>query len=353
MAGGARADTAINSAAVGWGAVSFAMFVAASAALSQPRLVSRWHDALGPFFPLVVGLLLLAWVPFALLAVTAAGAAAADPIEAASGDDPVPAPVPAPAPAPVSRAEEERQQFARRIRSLLNACEDMEIVFQPLVDLRTSGIVGYEALARFRTDPYLPPDHWFVEAHELGLGVEVELLALRRALERLDELPDGTSMSVNVSARTLQHDSFHELMRTAPSHRLLLELTEHALVEDYDVLNERLVPIRALGAELVVDDAGAGFASLSHILNLAPDVIKLDRHLTASIDLDANRRAMVTSLVAFADETGARIVAEGIERSEELDALRAADVRYGQGYLLGRPGPLPTTPNARHRVDVR
>jgi EAL domain-containing protein (putative c-di-GMP-specific phosphodiesterase class I) len=108
-------------------------------------------------------------------------------------------------------------------------------------------------------------------------------------------------------------------------------------------LEDALASLRSRGAQLMVDDAGAGFASFKHIVDLKPDVIKLDLSLTRDIDTDPLRRALAASVLAFADEVGASIVAEGIETYSELDALRALGVRYGQGYLLARPGrgPVP------------
>jgi EAL domain-containing protein (putative c-di-GMP-specific phosphodiesterase class I) len=94
---------------------------------------------------------------------------------------------------------------------------------------------------------------------------------------------------------------------------------------------------------LAIDDTGAGFASLRHILNLEPDIIKLDISLTRGVDVDRARRALAAALIAFAANTGASIVAEGVETASELSVLRDLGVGFGQGYLLGRPGPLPAT----------
>ena len=121
----------------------------------------------------------------------------------------------------------------------------------------------------------------------------------------------------------------------------MLELTEHAGIADYNELAEALAPLRESGVRLSVDDAGAGFASLRHILNLRPDIIKLDIGLIRGIDADPARRALASALVGFAAEIGAVIVAEGIETPDELATLCALRVTYGQGYHLARPGGLP------------
>src|SRR5207302_1055710 len=121
---------------------------------------------------------------------------------------------------------------------------------------------------------------------------------------------------------------------------LVIEITEHAPVEDYDGLNEALRSFRERGGRLAVDDAGAGFSSLRHILRLVPDFIKLDGALTRGIDTDRTRRALGAALISFASEIGVPIIAEGIETQAEVDALRALEVTCGQGFFLGEPGPL-------------
>ena len=122
--------------------------------------------------------------------------------------------------------------------------------------------------------------------------------------------------------------------------RVVVELTEHHVIEDYDLVIGTMNDLRVRGARLAVDDTGAGFASLKHILKLAPDVIKLDLHLVRDIDSDPAKRALTAALVRFAADIGALVTAEGIESSAELDTLRDLGVEYGQGYYLGRPGPI-------------
>ena len=127
---------------------------------------------------------------------------------------------------------------------------------------------------------------------------------------------------------------------------MVLEVTEHAPVEDYDQLNRTLRTLRARGIRLAIDDAGAGFASFRHIVRLAPDFIKLDMTLTRDIDADPARRALATAMVSFALEIGATMIAEGIETEQEFRTLRSLGIGLGQGYFLGVPGSLPfSTPS--------
>lgn len=215
------------------------------------------------------------------------------------------------------------------------------MAFQPAVALRSGRVVGVEALARFQLEPRRGPDKWFEEAWAIGRGVELELTAVRAALRALEVLPQEVFLAVNVAPRTILDPALSEALCDVPGARLVLELTEHARVEDYGPLLAALAPLRARGVRLSIDDAGAGFASMQHILRLRPDFIKLDLVLTRDIDTDPTRRALTSALVAFGHDVGALILAEGIETRSELVALQRLGVAFGQGYHLARPMPLP------------
>jgi EAL domain-containing protein (putative c-di-GMP-specific phosphodiesterase class I) len=211
------------------------------------------------------------------------------------------------------------------------------MVFQPIIDLDEGNCVGFEALARFPFEPIRPPDLWFEEAHAIGLGVDLELAAVDLALHLQRELPSDVHLAVNVGPATMMNAALLGSLRDADAQRLVIELTEHAEIGDYASLTQALSAVRSTGARLAIDDTGAGVSSLAHILKLAPDFIKLDRALTTGIDRDPVRRALASSLVRFADETGPLIVAEGIETTGELAMLQSLGIRYGQGFYLGRP----------------
>jgi EAL domain-containing protein (putative c-di-GMP-specific phosphodiesterase class I) len=217
----------------------------------------------------------------------------------------------------------------------------MGIVFQPVVDLRRGIVAGAEALARFALEPKRTPDVWFNEAWDVDLGVDLEVAAIERALSALSDLPEGTHLAINASPETLVSPILDAALDAVPGHRLIIELTEHAQVDDYDNVKSAIDRLRARGIRLAIDDAGAGFSSLQHILHLRPDLIKLDRSLTTGIDSDPVRYALAAALVTFALSLGAEICAEGIEQDAELAALQHLGIAYGQGYLLGRPLPLP------------
>ncbi|MGA2835633.1 MAG: EAL domain-containing protein [Acidimicrobiales bacterium] len=237
------------------------------------------------------------------------------------------------------RHDEERQRDERGklIRATI-ANRSLETHFQPIVDLRSGTAVGTEALARFDQAPFQSPDLWFAEAADLGLGVELELTAVGLALEQLHSLPSTQYLSLNASVETIMSDPFRAILSAAPAERIVLELTEHTPITDYDAFARSIDELRSSGVRLAVDDAGSGFSSFVHILNLKPDIIKLDIALTRGIDKDPARQALGRALLNFGLEAYRNtIVAEGIETQGELAMLRSLGCPIGQGFLLGRP----------------
>ncbi|KCZ92934.1 sensor domain-containing phosphodiesterase [Hyphomonas johnsonii] len=231
---------------------------------------------------------------------------------------------------------EQRAEQRHRIESVL-ARGAFSPVYQPIFDLGKMTPAGYEALTRFTDEPIRTPDVWFNEAAEVGLAEALEIAALERALARLADLPNDQYLSVNASPDTIVSAAFAALMDDLPLYRILLEITEHAQVNDYATLLQALEPLRRRGLKLAIDDAGAGYSSLRHIVQLSPDVVKLDMSLTHDVDSDAARRALVGALMFYARETSAQVIAEGIETQNELDTLKLLGVRKGQGFFLGRP----------------
>lgn len=232
--------------------------------------------------------------------------------------------------------QRESDERKRRIRAVIDAGERIDMAYQPVVELGSGRLIGYEALCRFDGGP--GTQEVFSLAHGVGLGLELELMAVSRALEPVGDVPN---LAINGSPGTLASDEFHHLLEgCAAPDRVVVELTEHVVVDDYAVIARSVERLRGLGIRLAVDDAGSGYASLRHIIDLRPDIIKIDRSLVAAMDSDSARRAVAASLVGLADGMGAELVAEGIETDEELEACLAVGIRLGQGYLLGRPAPL-------------
>ena len=207
------------------------------------------------------------------------------------------------------------------------------IATQPVVEMRDGTVVGAEALSRFPMESLRNPAAWFTSAARVGMSVELETYTLRLALALLPRTQQGRFLAINVSPRMV----LAGLPQGYDWSRVVLELTEHMPVEDYTVLNAALAPLRAQGARLAVDDTGAGFASLRHILDLRPDIIKLDIGIIRDIDRDPRRAAVARMMMSFAHDQGVDVIAEGVETPAERDTLLDLGGRMGQGYLFGRP----------------
>jgi len=236
---------------------------------------------------------------------------------------------------PEVRSQARRSEIEDRLAPLI-ADGGPVVALQPIVDLATGERIGAEALSRFPADWGMAPDVVFAQAHSVGLGDRLELLALERAAEHLDRV-DGY-VAMNVSPATLLTPECGDLLGRLPLRRVLLELSEHDQVGDYAALTTTLAPLRAEGLRLAIDDVGAGFSSLRHIVVTAPDVIKIDRSIISGLDTDPVLTKLVRSLVEFGHGCGVRVVAEGVETATEAAALRTLAVDHGQGWYFGRPG---------------
>lgn len=206
-------------------------------------------------------------------------------------------------------------------------------VFQPIVELDTGRVVGYEALTRFADGE--PPDSRFSAAWSVGSGVELELATLDRAVRIAEDLPTGRWLSVNLSPRLLDHlDQIRGVLKQA-NRPLVLEITEHALISDYPAVREALQKFSP--ARISVDDAGAGFSNFAHIVDLKADFVKLDIGLIRGVDTDLARQAMIVALCHFARNTDCQLIAEGVETQDEARTVKSLGVAFGQGYWYGRP----------------
>lgn len=232
----------------------------------------------------------------------------------------------------------ERELIAARARvSAAIEGDEIDVALQPIVDLMTGRLCGAEALARFRDGR--SPDVWFADARDCGLGLALDRHTFTAALQTLARLPDDAYLSVNATPELIVDPLWQrELLEGGwPLERLVVEVTEHVEIDRYDEIKIALVVLRERGLRLAIDDTGAGYASFSHVLQLHPDIIKIDRSLISQIERDAARRSLVTALVLLALELDASLTAEGVESSTELDTLVSLGVDCAQGYYLGRP----------------
>lgn len=230
----------------------------------------------------------------------------------------------------------ERDELRRVIDDVVMTGEIVP-VFQPIFDLVTGEVVGFEGLSRFACQPARSPDKWIALAHSVRRGIELELKALRALLKAALSIPDKYLVSVNLSPLALSDQYVQQELLFYPRN-VIVELTEREPAPE--LLGVSVEPLRQSGIRLAIDDAGSGFAGLTTILRLQPDIIKLDRELTVGIEADPGRRALATALTHFAREIDAYTVAEGIETEVQMQLLRDIGIRYGQGYFLGRPAPV-------------
>ena len=237
---------------------------------------------------------------------------------------------------PGVRAGTLREEIQDRLRPVVGA-GGPTVLLQPIVELRTGRRVGAEALSRFPATWGKAPDVVFTEAHSVGWGDELELLALERAADHLEAVSGYIAM--NVSPQTLLTPECGRFLARLPASRVRLELSEHDPVTDYEALRQALAAPRAAGMRLAIDDVGAGFSSLRHIVLCSPDVIKLDRSIVDGLSVDPVLSTLVGALVEFAHGSGTLVVAEGVETAPDVEALRALGVDLGQGWFFGRPGP--------------
>ncbi len=210
-------------------------------------------------------------------------------------------------------------------------------VFQPIVELATGAVIGYEGLTRFPSESAPPQGGWFCAAARLGMSEELDLACMVAIVRASADAPRDAYIAVNASPGTVIGADIESVLGADPTRRWVVEITEHAQVEDYALLLERATVLRDRGWRIAVDDAGAGYASLRHVLKLSPDIVKLDITLTRDIDIQVRQRQLASAIVSFARESGITLVAEGIETVEERDTLRALGVACGQGYLFGWP----------------
>jgi diguanylate cyclase (GGDEF)-like protein len=227
-----------------------------------------------------------------------------------------------------------KQQRAE-IDALLAMESPITPVFQPLVELGTGRLIGFEALSRFEVEPDRTPDSWFNQAARCGRGLALEMAAIKAALAAPGR-PPGTYLSLNFSPAVLASPKIMGILPKNMSD-IVVEVTEHELASEDGGLEEGIAKMRARGARIAVDDAGAGYAGLNQVMRVQPDVIKLDRSLIEGVHSDSAKSALVEFFVMFARRVGAGVCTEGIETLDELRTLINLGVSYGQGYLLGRP----------------
>jgi EAL domain-containing protein (putative c-di-GMP-specific phosphodiesterase class I) len=237
----------------------------------------------------------------------------------------------------------------RRVTGMLDG-QAVTIFQQPIHSLESGRPAGVECLARFPDINKRGAAAWFEDAELVGLGKALEMTAVRCALETLAHVPDGVYAAINASPRTIMSGELRRALEAdPPESELVIEVTEHQQVEDYAALAAELDALRP-HARIALDDLGAGFAGLRHVIELRPDILKMDMALTRGIDRDPARRAMSAAMVQFSRDIGCRLVAEGIETEGEMRVMQQLGVDYGQGYYFARP--LPVAAAQQHLLGI-
>lgn len=249
-----------------------------------------------------------------------------------------------------SRSKVEKRN---RIKDAIDSGQPL-VHYQPVVDLASGRIIGAEALSRFKSDPPFPPDIWFSDADEVDLRSDLETAAIKNALSGFAPLLEQTNLhlAVNIGPILSVEGDLMEIFEGFPLDRLIVEITEHDIVNDYELLERCLEPIRQGGAKLAADDVGAGFANMRHIMKLRPDIIKLDTSITDAIASDLVQQALVAGVMEMSRHSGSTVLTEGIETNEQLDTLRTAGVHMGQGYHFAPPGSIEQLMATYHQFNA-
>ncbi len=224
----------------------------------------------------------------------------------------------------------------------------MSAVYEPIVEVSSRTVFGYEALARGPEGSDLhSPLAMFERANEEDLVFQLDCLCRRSALEGALALPAGTKLFLNMRPTTIHDPNFRPeaLCRTlershlSPSD-LVFELSEQESIRNFEIFREVRDYYRNLGFQIALDDTGAGYASLEAVMELSPDFVKVDRAFVSGIDQDMGRRELLRALDRVARNIGARIIGEGLDTLEELSTLGELGIEFGQGWLFGKPTPL-------------
>ncbi len=244
------------------------------------------------------------------------------------------------------RVTEDASERRARLRAILGT-EDIHTVAHPILDLDSMDIIGYEALSRGPVNSeFEHPEKLFAAAYDGDLVMRLERVCRKRALEMASSIPDGRLLFLNIEPEAVADPQLRDAVTASmmakgplPPSSIVLEITERAAITDFSAFRATLDYVRALGFQVAVDDAGAGYGSLHCLAELRPEWLKVDLSLVRDCDTDDVRRTLIESLVTLSQRMGSKLIAEGIETVDELETVRALGVRYGQGFLFAHPAP--------------
>ena len=221
-------------------------------------------------------------------------------------------------------------------------------VYEPIVEVENKTVFGYEALARGpEGSAFHSPMALFAAAEEFELIFELDCVCRESGLRGAVDFPKGTKLFLNIRPTTIHDPAFREDKLTETLERrdlaptdVVFEISEQESISSFGAFREMLDYYRNLGFQFALDDTGAGYAGLEELLELEPDYIKIDRAMVSGVDQDPARQDVLTALIQLAEKMGAQVIGEGLDTLEELEMLGRLGIRFGQGWLFGRPTPL-------------
>jgi EAL domain-containing protein (putative c-di-GMP-specific phosphodiesterase class I) len=238
-------------------------------------------------------------------------------------------------PRPRSALREARREDLQQI---VSGARPVRMVFQHIVDIQTGTAVGFEALARFATRLTTSPSQWFHAAAGTPHAAPLEALLIREALQARAELPAGAFMAINVTPALLPDPEVLRAFGTGGDLAdVVVELTEHAPVLNDKALREAVAVLRQRGARIALDDVGVGWAGLKQVVDLRPEIVKLDHSLVTAAHTDPVRQAIARMMMDLCSRLGLDLLVEGVENYAELDLFAGMGVPLAQGWVFGRP----------------
>lgn len=229
------------------------------------------------------------------------------------------------------RGENAAEQIARLIVD-----DALTVIHQPIYDLTDWHLIGHECLMRHKASPDISPRALLDQARAAGRTLELELHIARKALATLDPAHPDRFIAINVSPETLASPALGKVIPEGLASRLVIELNEQDAAREHGSVKAAIEVLKER-AWVAVSSEGVGFAGLQALVDLGPDIVKIDRDFLSGVATDASRRALVKALVQFAAETEVTLIAQGVETREDLQALRELGVRFAQGNILGKP----------------
>lgn len=221
-------------------------------------------------------------------------------------------------------------------------------VYEPIVEVESRTVFGYEALARGpEGSRFHSPLAFFAAAEENDLVFELDCVCRESGLRGAVDFPSGTKLFLNIRPTTIHDPSFRgkRLIETLERRQLaptdvVFEISEQESIRSFGAFREMRDYYRSLGFQFALDDTGAGYAGLEELLEVEPDYIKIDRAMVSGVDQDPARQDVLAAILQLADKMGAQVIGEGLDTLEELEMLGRLGIRFGQGWLFGRPTPL-------------